>query len=361
MRTRRSAALTGLLTLLLAVTPSAVRAQQVDADALITRGNALRRAGRDDEALALYRQAWERARSPYARAEVALAEAATGRWLEAAEDLDAALAAPDAWVTRHRAVLEAVRTTIAQHLGALELTCDVDGAAVDINDRAVGVTPLRSPLRIAEGEATLVVRADGRPIVTRRLTIVAGSTSRESVTVPPAAVAGPTAPANAASREPSVEAPRAQLTPRARRPRVVIPITDDERTATPPPDDAAPRLQTVFGWTAAALAGVSLSIGLGGLVAQRDGRARLPAYNGCFDETSCLDLCMRVESCRARYESEERWRAVAWAGFVVGGALSAAAIALLVTARGDSAPAPHARATCGLSLTSPSVTCAVRF
>lgn len=356
MRTRRSAAYAALLMLLLTATPSSARAQQADADALITRGNALRRAGRDDEALALYRQAWERAHSAYARAEVALAEAATGRWLEASEDLDAALAAPDAWVTRHRAVLESVRSTIAQHLGALELTCDVDGATVDLNDRAVGVTPLHAPVRLAEGDATLVVRADGRPTVTRRLTIVAGTTSREQVSVPPAAPPSPAAAAPTSA--PLVETSPAR--PRPRRPRVAIPITDDERTA-PPPEEPSLHVQTALGWAAAGLAGASLSIGLGALVAQRDGRARLPAYNGCFDETSCLELCLRVDACRARYESQETWRSVAWAGFVVGGALSAAAIALLVTAPSDRPRAARARVMCGVSFASPSVSCAVHF
>ncbi len=351
MRTRRSAMIAGLLTLLLSATPSVACAQRTDADALISRGNALRRAGRDEDALPLYRQAWEVSRSPYARAEIALAEAATGRWREAADDLDAALAAPDAWIARHRGVLDAVRSTIAQHLGTLELTCDVAHATVDVDGRTVGVTPLPSPLRLAEGEVTVVVRADGRPLVTRRLTITANATTREHVSL---------ASTEIARAEPPPTGATLTSTPGvAPRRRVAIPITDDERTTPLPAPPSG--VQSALGWTAAALAGVSFAVGVGALVAQRDGRAQLPAYNGCTDQATCLDLCTRVDSCRSQYESEEAWRAVAWTGFIVGGALSAAAVALLVTAPADAPPTARARASCGLSLASPSLTCTVRF
>lgn len=79
-------------------------------DAWMEEGIRLRAERRDAEALAVFRRAWEAARSPEARAQMALAEQALGLWIDAERDLLAALAAADhPWIARNRGALDAPR------------------------------------------------------------------------------------------------------------------------------------------------------------------------------------------------------------------------------------------------------------
>jgi hypothetical protein len=161
-------------------------ADPVDADALLKEGIALRRAGRDREALEVFRRAYALSPSPHALAQVALAEQAIGAWVEAEADLSRALsAADDAWIVRHRELLEGGLGTIRAHLGWLDVAADVDGAELWVNDARAGTLPLARPVRLEAGSVVFEVRKSGYAPVRRSTSVEPGGTARASVHLVP--------------------------------------------------------------------------------------------------------------------------------------------------------------------------------
>jgi len=70
-----------------------------NAEILIRKGVELRRRGRDSDASALFRQAYELSHTPRAAAQLGLCEQALGQWLEAEGHLsEALLAESDPWI-----------------------------------------------------------------------------------------------------------------------------------------------------------------------------------------------------------------------------------------------------------------------
>lgn len=163
-----------------------------DAEALVTRGIELRRQGNDAQALELFKQAAQTHSTPRAVAQMGLAEQALGRWVEAEEHLKLALDdANNAWVSRNRDTLSRSLAAVSEHLGSVELSCDVAGATVTMNGIPVGRTPLSTPLRAVAGSVVIEIIADGFHPMTRSLQVNAGSLARESVTLVPMRAAPP--------------------------------------------------------------------------------------------------------------------------------------------------------------------------
>jgi hypothetical protein len=157
-----------------------------DPDALLKEGIALRRAGRDREALEVFRRAYAVAPSPHALAQVALAEQAIGAWVDAEADLSRALAAADdSWIATHRELLEGGLGTIRAHLGWLDVAADVAGAELWVNDARAGTLPLARPVRIEAGSVAFEVRASGYAPVRRSTSVEPGGTARASVHLVP--------------------------------------------------------------------------------------------------------------------------------------------------------------------------------
>jgi hypothetical protein len=169
--------------LLSLVAPSrALAADGDDADALIRHGLLLRREGKDGEALEEFRRAYALEPAPRTRAQIALAEQALGRWVEAEDDLVQALGTgDDAWIASHRSLLDTGLASIRGHLGWLTVTADVASAELWVNDARVGTLPLAQPLRIEAGSAVVEVRAEGYAPARRLATIEPGVTAREAV------------------------------------------------------------------------------------------------------------------------------------------------------------------------------------
>src|SRR5215831_5030123 len=96
------------VTLMAQVLPSGAGAAPADdAEGLILRGIELREKRDDQAALQLFRRALEIAATGRARAQVALAEQALGRWPDAEADLAAALErADEPWIAEKKALLE---------------------------------------------------------------------------------------------------------------------------------------------------------------------------------------------------------------------------------------------------------------
>jgi len=189
---RRTAVL-GAVLLSLMVPREALADADADADALIKHGLLLRRQGKDTEALEDFRRAYALEPTPRGQAQIALAEQALGHWLEAEADLVHALAASqDAWIVANRGLLESGLANIRGRLGWLEVTADVPGAELWVNDARVGTLPLARPVRLEAGNAVIEVRAAGYAAARRITTIDPGGGAREAVhlvPLPEAAVA----------------------------------------------------------------------------------------------------------------------------------------------------------------------------
>jgi hypothetical protein len=173
--------------------PSVAYAQTDPAEAAIAEGLELRRQGQDVAALARFEEAWERSRSPRARAQMALAEQALGRWVEAEQHLREALETSDPWIAERRALLEQALAAIGTHVGSLEVLTNVDGAEIFVDGALAGRTPLAT-IRVPAGTLALEVRADDHVAVRRTVAITAGRLVRETVrlvAVEPAAEAPP--------------------------------------------------------------------------------------------------------------------------------------------------------------------------
>lgn len=159
---------------------------------ILRRGVQLRQQGQDEAALREFQRALRMSPEPRVLAQVALAEQALGRWVEASRHIDAALASQtDPWVQRNRATLEASRTEVEQHVGRLLVTGGVGGAEVVVNGERVATLPMTEAPVLA-GTGALEVRAEGYMTVTRPLRIAAGATTRERVSL--TAVASPGTP-----------------------------------------------------------------------------------------------------------------------------------------------------------------------
>jgi hypothetical protein len=171
--------------------PAAVAAGGADeaaVAALLERGNELRRAGRDAEALELFERAQAQRPSPQARAQVALAEQAMGRWVAAERDLTQALASADnPWITKNRDELNGALAHIRAHVGQLMILGSPVGATVLLNGARVGTLPLAEPLTVDVGEAVAGVVADGYTPLSRKVTIEPGRLAREVIDLPPLA------------------------------------------------------------------------------------------------------------------------------------------------------------------------------
>jgi hypothetical protein len=195
--------------LALTLAASAAGAQS-SLDAEIARGVALRRDGRDEAALGVFRAAWASSHEPRALAQMAFAEQALGRWVDAESHLVEALAAArDPWVRGHLAILQSALGEIRQRVGRLDVVGSPAGAEVVIDGAVVGALPLPSMLHVATGSLTFTVRREGYIPVTRTVQVESRFPLRERVALAPVAAAPafvrePEAP----TREPEPVAPR---------------------------------------------------------------------------------------------------------------------------------------------------------
>lgn len=162
------------------------------AECHVERGLAARTQGDDAAATAHFEAALALERTPRILAQLALAEQALGRWIDAEAHLVEAMAADDPWIVDHRGVLEGALATIREHLGRLIVTANVEGATVRVNGRDAGALPMAEPVSVEIGTAVIDVTAPGHVAVQRQEEIAAGQLSRVRVTlVPRAGAASP--------------------------------------------------------------------------------------------------------------------------------------------------------------------------
>ncbi|HEX8789978.1 MAG TPA: hypothetical protein VF765_03440 [Polyangiaceae bacterium] len=190
-------------------------AQPADADALIKNGLELRRQHRDAEALDAFRRAYAESATPRALAQIAFAEQALGKWVEAESDLLKAIATrDDAWIARNLELLQRGLATIQGHLGWIEIAADVSSADVWINGIDLGTRTLPEKLRVEAGSVDIELRAAGYEPARRLTSVEARGTGHESIHLVPLAMPAAEPPVQRAPPTPSpvmTAAPRPEV------------------------------------------------------------------------------------------------------------------------------------------------------
>lgn len=150
--------------------PTAMAQETATVDQMIQDAIALRREGRDADALALFESAYAMAARPRLSAEIGLAEYALGHWSEAYDHLTEALTnTTDPWISSHRAALEQAQGEVFEHLGELI----VDGP-VGTEVRVDGVLrTLSGHVYLSEGRRVVELRV-GPVVRTHNLMVLAG-------------------------------------------------------------------------------------------------------------------------------------------------------------------------------------------
>lgn len=165
---------------------AATAALEPDDEAMLQQGVALRREGKDQQALELFRKVFQKTRSPRSRAQMGLAEQALGQWVEAEGDLESALTAVNhEWIRTNRAALEQALAVVKQRLGSLDILCNAPQTALWVDGRAIGTLPLSQPLRLTGGTVTVRVHAPGYSSVQRSISVTPGQLARETFQLMP--------------------------------------------------------------------------------------------------------------------------------------------------------------------------------
>jgi hypothetical protein len=166
--------------------PCRASAEPSTAEALVDRGLTLREMNRDEEALPLFRRAYELAPTPRLLAQLALAEQAAGAWVAAETHLQSAMAArDDPWIERNRVYLERALARVGEELGWLEIQTTAPDAELWVDGQRVSALPLSSALRLTAGLVMVEVRAPGYEPAFRRISVNAGERARETITLVP--------------------------------------------------------------------------------------------------------------------------------------------------------------------------------
>jgi hypothetical protein len=125
-------------------------------------GIALRREGRDREALDLFEQAYALAPTPRALAQVSLARQAIGDWVSAERGLAEALRSDaDRWIVAYREVLERALATVRAHLGWLVVESNVPTGRLVVNGASDPEIHLAERSRVVAGAIDLDLQAEG--------------------------------------------------------------------------------------------------------------------------------------------------------------------------------------------------------
>lgn len=289
-----------------ALAPRLARAQP-HADASVEdehrRGIEARLAHRDVEARDIFARLYERTREPRALARQSLAEGAMGDWVAAEEHLVVALEArEDPWIQANRAISGGLEENLAlfrAHVASLDVVCRAPAAELWVNGARVSALPLARPLRVVAGEVAFEVRASGYEPRVMRERLDAGLEPRR-IEVELSPIAPP---------PPVIVAPPVRERPRVRPPVIA------RRVPSPwvRPTSVA----------ALSLGAVGVGVGVAMVLVAH-------ANEGRFDTNGCREYARGARPDCDGLEDDTRGviEPVAVAGFVAGGALLVAGVAL---------------------------------
>ncbi|HET6149518.1 MAG TPA: hypothetical protein VFH68_18420 [Polyangia bacterium] len=327
----------------LAIALAAATALAEDVDAILRKGNDLRRGGRDREALSEFQRAARINETPRVTAQIALAEQALGLWVAAEAHMTKALAAgTDPWIAKNRPILESALGTVRTHIGTVEIWGTPEGAEVLFDGKPAGRLPSVGPLSLVADEVALQVRAPGHLDLNRTLHVRAGALMREHVELR-AQASQPTALSRVVAVVPEV-AP-SPPTPAA---------TNGgggqlRQGATPPVARRGPWTITTAG-----LAGAALVFGVVEHVVWQN---KVDSFGSLGCDADLLDR--GGESCPQLYDSGRRARTLAFIGYGAAGALAATSMILYLARPSATGPVGSSMA-CAISR-AVHVQCAWRF
>jgi tetratricopeptide (TPR) repeat protein len=312
-------------------------------EALVDQGIELRKRGDDRLALAAFERAWQLGGSGQALAQLALAEQALGRWLDAYEHLEAALLyAEDAWILGHRQTLEGALKEITSRLGALEITCNLDGAEVRLDGRLLGRTPLRGAVRVVAGESVIRMSAQGYFDVARQVQVDAGGLARLDVTLTPSVPVAVALTGSAAGN-----ASQSTVAGSAR----VPPMKEVSAALS---NEAGSSVRDTLLYSSLGLAGLGLSAGVTGYVIRE---VNVKLYN---DDERCSQALgvRRSDECGGEAAAWRSAEIISVAGFSTAGVFGLMALYLWL----DRPPSqPDTRLACGIGMSTASIACSGQF
>lgn len=319
-------------------------------DELIARGVKLRKEGDDQAARDLFRQAYERSRSPRAAGQLGLAEQALGRWEDAEVHLREALRSPgDPWVKKNYDLLSHDIHVVKNHVARIEILGQPDGAEVVVNGRVVGKLPLSGPVSASAGEVDIEARAPGYHREVRKLSVVGGQYQQivvrlqkdEPVATRPATGGATTAGANASGDVAKAIDPATVKTAGAETAGARVgdngsgPSGGGSGGGAAATDASSVTVHGVAKWSALGLAGAGLALGItSSLVRASNLDTFKTAHGGMCVEMAgrAVDLDgMPVQECQGpldTYKSMRTWQIV---GFVSAGVFAATWLTLLLT------------------------------
>ena len=304
---------------------------------LMRRGLDLRRKGQDDAALQEFRRAYELSLAGRALAQIALAEQALGRWLEAETHLAEALTRQESWIGKNRKHLSQALNEIQGHLGSLELLGESRAGTVKVDGVQVATLPLTAPLRVPAGSIALEVQAPGCLPIIRNVVVPARGLAREPLSFVAVAATTPLPPAIPPPQPAAVTAATV-----AQKPLSARPTWGPART-----------LGVVLGVAALGALGTGVAFHV-----LHESRAKSYKSHGCENDVPPAD-------CHSRYDSVHSAGYIAIGGYAGGAVLAGLATYLLVRSPSPSpdkvvAAATGLRFQCG-PIAGLGVTCAGRF
>jgi hypothetical protein len=161
------------------------RAAEPTADILIEQGLGLRRDGKPEQALEMFRQAHALAPSPRTFGQMGLVETSLKKWVDGDKHLSVSLASPDdRWVVKNRAYLDEALGLCRSHVGDL-IVSGPAGAEVFVAGQSVGTLPAVPALRLAEGTVTVSASAPGSRPLEQAVTIRPGARSALVIALDP--------------------------------------------------------------------------------------------------------------------------------------------------------------------------------
>lgn len=271
---------------------------------LIEEGLNLRERGQDQRALQLFQEAYRKTPTAQALAQIALAEQALGRWVDAQLHLSEALQSKEAWIAQRSAPLNRALQAIRDRLARVEVLGAPAGAKVLINGKQIGTLPLSAPIYVTAGSTLIELRAQGHRSSNRTIELKAGAFGRETIELLPL--------------------------PKPSPPPAVVNKPNPKQRVDPRPAESSPALTAnvqpaqkssldLWAWAAAAgaLGGV-----IGGVVGVVVRAGHINNYN---DDALCLvNGLTRDENCGGRLDSANAAQAGAIGGFAAAGAFAIA-------------------------------------
>jgi len=334
---------------------SSARADAAEVEALIAKGNELRRAGTPGPALPYFQKAYQLARTPRTTGQLGLAELAAGYPVEAEEHLSAALESPnDPSIVKYRQMLADALTMARAQIGELAIAGSPAGAAVAVNGRDVGVLPVSSTIKLPARNAEIVVRATGYAEQRQFVPIAGGQ--RHQLTINLAKVEQPAEPAPAVT----VAATPPPTPVAAAAPPAAVVVDDRARGGDGASGSGLRTSAWVVGGGAALALGAGVALNLASVSNRSDfdtSCANLPMtatmpggitpkQNGALSQTQCQD----------RFDAWHSYRAWSIAGYATGAALAVTSGILFWTSR-PTPTATHAHAGLQCAPTTTGLSC----